>query len=117
MHNFIPKQLKFNQDNLIPAIAQQFDSKEVLMLAWMNEESILKTLATKQVHYFSRSRNKLWRKGETSGHFQKLIEFRFDCDQDCILLLIDQEGPACHTNRISCFFNSVDDDQSIIIKK
>ena len=79
--------------------------------------SILKTLATKQVHYFSRSRNKLWRKGETSGHFQKLIEFRFDCDQDCILLLIDQEGPACHTNRISCFFNSVDDDQSIIIKK
>ncbi len=114
MKNIISK-LKFNESGLIPAIVQQFDSKEVLMMAWMNEEAILKTLDTKKVHYFSRSRQKIWLKGETSGHTQKLIEFRFDCDQDCVLLLVDQTGPACHTNRQSCFYNLVKDNQIIIL--
>ena len=99
--------LKFNESGLIPAIAQQFDTREILMLAWMNADSIRATIHEKQVCYWSRSRNKLWKKGETSGHTQKLIEFRVDCDNDSILLLVDQTGPACHTNRISCFFQSL----------
>ena len=98
--------LKFTEVGLIPAIAQQFDSHEVLMLAWMNQDSINLTLRKKQVHYWSRSRNAIWRKGETSGHTQKLIELRIDCDSDSILLLVDQTGPACHTNRRTCFFKS-----------
>ena len=98
--------LKFTEVGLIPAIAQQFDSHEVLMLAWMNQDSINLTLIKIQVHYWSRSRNAIWRKGETSGHTQKLIELRIDCDSDSILLLVDQTGPACHTNRRTCFFKS-----------
>ena len=100
-------QLIFNKEGLIPAIAQQFDSGEVLMLAWMSPESIEATLKEERVVYWSRSRRKLWRKGETSGHVQTLMEFRWDCDSDTILLQVDQSGVACHTGRRNCFFNSV----------
>ena len=99
-------QLTFNNEGLIPAIAQQFDSGEVLMLAWMSPESIEATLKEERVVYWSRSRRKLWRKGETSGHVQTLMEFRWDCDNDAILLQVDQSGVACHTGRRNCFFNS-----------
>jgi len=99
--------LRYNDKGLIPAIAQQHDTGEVLMLAWMNAESIIETLRTRQVCYFSRSRNTLWRKGETSGHTQRLVDFRIDCDRDTILLLVDQKGPACHTGTRSCFFRAV----------
>ena len=99
--------LTFDSAGLIPAIAQQHDSGEVLMLAWMNAASIRETLASGRVCYWSRSRAQLWRKGETSGHVQKLVELRFDCDRDCLLLLVDQTGPACHTNRRSCFYSAV----------
>ena len=98
--------LSFDQNGLIPAIAQQHDTGEVLMMAWMNRESIAETLATGQVCYFSRSRNKLWRKGEASGQQQKLIELRLDCDGDTILLLVDQQGVACHTGRRNCFYRA-----------
>jgi phosphoribosyl-AMP cyclohydrolase len=106
--------LKYNADGLIPAIAQQHDTHEVLMMAWMNRESIEETLQTGRVCYWSRSRNKFWRKGESSGQMQVLKELRIDCDADTILLLVDQTGPACHTGRRSCFYNKVDGDQVII---
>lgn len=106
--------LKYNSDGLIPAIAQQFDTHEVLMMAWMNRTSIAETLETGRVCYWSRSRNKFWRKGESSGQMQVLKEFRFDCDADTLLLLVDQTGPACHTGRRSCFYNKVEGDQVII---
>lgn len=99
--------IQFNDDGLVPAVAQQFDSGEVLMLAWMNEEAVRRTLSTAQVHYFSRSRQSLWRKGETSGHTQELVDFRIDCDGDTLLLQIRQTGPACHTGRGNCFFTAV----------
>ena len=106
--------LKYNADGLIPAIAQQFDTHEVLMMAWMNRASIEETLETGRVCYWSRSRNRFWRKGESSGQMQVLKEFRIDCDADTILLLVDQTGPACHTGRRSCFYNKVEGDQLII---
>ena len=106
--------LKYNAEGLIPAIAQQFDTHEVLMLAWMNRASIEETLQTGRVCYWSRSRNRFWRKGESSGQMQVLKEFRYDCDADTILLLVDQTGPACHTGRRSCFYNKVEGDQVII---
>jgi phosphoribosyl-AMP cyclohydrolase len=99
--------LAFDRDGLIPAIAQQHDSGEVLMLAWMNRAAIDETLATGRVCYWSRSRRSLWRKGETSGQTQSLVEFRVDCDSDCLLLLVDQKGVACHTGRRSCFFTAI----------
>lgn len=99
--------LKFNAAGLIPAIAQQHDTGEVLMMAWMNWEAIEETLATKRVCYYSRSRQGLWRKGETSGHIQALISFAIDCDGDTILLRIAQTGAACHTGARSCFFRTV----------
>jgi len=98
--------LRFSAEGLIPAIAQQHDSGEVLMLAWMSRESLGETLRTGQVTYWSRSRQALWRKGETSGHRQRLVELRYDCDEDALLLLVDQTGPACHTNRRSCFYRA-----------
>ena len=101
--------LTFNDAGLVPAVAQQHDSGEVLMLAWMNAAAIRETLASGQVCYWSRSRGELWRKGETSGHVQRLVEFRYDCDNDAILVLVDQTGPACHTNRRNCFYNAVRD--------
>ena len=108
MAEFDIASLRFDAHGLIPAIAQSRDG-EVLMLAWMNAESLGETLATGQVTYWSRSRKALWRKGETSGHVQRLVELRLDCDRDCLLLVVDQTGPACHTNRRSCFFTAVRD--------
>jgi phosphoribosyl-AMP cyclohydrolase len=102
--------LKFNEDGLVPAIAQQHDSGEVLMMAWMNREAVEETLATGRVCYFSRSREGLWRKGETSGQQQRLVEFLFDCDGDTILLKVDQDGVACHTGRRSCFYTAARDE-------
>ena len=109
--------LKYTAEGLIPAIAQQYDTQEVLMMAWMNRSSIEETLQTGRVCYWSRSRNNYWRKGEQSGQMQVLKELRFDCDADTILLLVDQTGPACHTGRRSCFYNKVEGDQVIIDRK
>lgn len=100
-------QIKFNSDGLVPVIAQQFDTGEVLMMAWMNDQALRETVETERMCYFSRSRQCLWRKGETSGHVQKLIELRVDCDADTLLALIDQTGAACHTGNRSCFFRSL----------
>ncbi|WP_127470037.1 phosphoribosyl-AMP cyclohydrolase [Thiomicrorhabdus aquaedulcis] len=100
-------QVKFDENGLIPAIAQQFDSKEILMMAWMNAQSLAETLQTGRVCYWSRSRQNYWRKGEESGQVQLLKELRLDCDGDAILLLVDQTGPACHTGRKSCFYTTV----------
>lgn len=95
--------LRFNNDGLIPAIAQQHDTGEVLMVAWMNEAAVAETIETGRVCYFSRSRQKLWRKGESSGQQQQVIDLRTDCDADVILVKVDQTGVACHTGRRSCF--------------
>lgn len=103
--------LPYNSDGLIPAISQQYDSGEVLMMAWMNRVSLEETLNKKRVCYWSRSRQKLWRKGESSGQVQLLKEMSFDCDGDTILLKVDQTGPACHTGRRSCFYNVVNGDR------
>ena len=99
--------LKFDRDGLVAAVAQQHDTGEVLMLAWMNRDAIDATLTTGQATYFSRSRKKLWRKGETSGQTQRLVELRVDCDGDAVLVLVDQTGAACHTGTRSCFFRAV----------
>ncbi|WP_417513304.1 phosphoribosyl-AMP cyclohydrolase [Minwuia sp.] len=107
--------LDFNADGLIPAIAQQHDTGEVLMMAWMNAASVAETLETGRVCYWSRSRQQFWRKGESSGHRQHLKELRYDCDADTILLLVDQTGPACHTNRRSCFYRAVRDGETVEI--
>ena len=96
--------IAWSADGLVPAIAQQHDSGEVLMMAWMNREAVAETLATGRVCYFSRSRKALWRKGESSGQVQNLVELRVDCDGDTLLLAVDQTGVACHTGRRSCFF-------------
>jgi len=111
----LDKLLKFNADGLIPAIAQQHDTGEVLMMAWMNKDAIAETLATNRVCYWSRSRQSLWRKGESSGHVQTLVKFRLDCDGDTILVLVDQKGVACHTGRHDCFFYEVNDGKVDII--
>lgn len=99
--------LAFDADGLIPAIAQQHDTGEVLMVAWMNPEALAETVATGRVCYWSRSRRSLWRKGETSGQVQRLVELRVDCDGDVLLLQVDQTGVACHTGRRSCFFRAL----------
>lgn len=108
-------ELRFNGAGLLPAIAQQFDTGEVLMLAWMNREAIEETLASGQVCYWSRSRNRLWRKGESSGHTQRLRELRVDCDGDTLLLLVDQIGAACHTGRPNCFYNALRGERLTVI--
>ncbi len=100
-------EIDFNAEGLIPAIAQQHDTGEVLMLAWMNRDAVTETLGTGDVHYFSRSRGELWRKGQSSGQTQKLVELRLDCDGDTLLLLVDQKGVACHTGRRNCFFRAL----------
>ncbi len=102
-------ELAFNADGLVPAIAQQHDTGEVLMMAWMNKDSVAETLRTGRVCYWSRSRAKLWRKGESSGQIQVLKELRWDCDADTLLLQVDQSGVACHTGRRNCFFKAVRD--------
>lgn len=104
---FAPDTLRYNDAGLIPAIAQDAESGEVLMMAWMNAEAVAKTLATGRVTYWSRSRQAFWVKGESSGHLQELIDFRVDCDRDCLLVMVRQTGPACHTNRRSCFYTAV----------
>ena len=97
----------FNGDGLIPTIAQQEGSGEVLMMAWMDADAVRETMATGEVCYWSRSRGRLWRKGETSGQTQKLVEMRLDCDGDTLLLVVDQKGVACHTGRRNCFFRAL----------
>ncbi|MDE2165003.1 MAG: phosphoribosyl-AMP cyclohydrolase [Alphaproteobacteria bacterium] len=109
--------LRFGGDGLIPAMAQQHDSGEVLMLAWMNREAVTETLKTGRVCYWSRSRKQLWRKGESSGHIQRLVELRVDCDGDALLLLVDQNGVACHTGTRSCFFRAAHDGTLVEIQK
>lgn len=113
---FDPATLTFDANGLIPAIAQDHQTGEVLMMAWMNAESLARTLATGQVTYWSRSRQSFWAKGESSGHVQKLIEMRVDCDRDCLLMLVDQQGPACHTNRRSCFYTALRDGKEVVIQ-
>ena len=107
--------ITFNAEGLVAAIAQQYDTGEVLMMAWMNRDAVAETLGTGRVCYWSRSRGKLWRKGETSGQVQVLKDFRWDCDADTVLVQVDQEGVACHTGRRSCFFNAVREGRPAVI--
>ena len=107
MMTFNPATLVFNESGLIPVIAQSEATGEVLMMAWMNEEAVQRTIDTRKVTYWSRSRQSFWVKGEISGNVQQLIDLRMDCDKDCLLALVKQTGPACHTNRRSCFYTSV----------
>ncbi len=110
-----PDSLKWTTDGLIPAIAQDAATGEVLMMAWMTAETLAETLATGRVTYWSRSRQAFWRKGETSGHVQTLIDMRVDCDRDCLLMQVDQIGPACHTNRRSCFYTAITEEGEVIL--
>ncbi|MDV7145104.1 phosphoribosyl-AMP cyclohydrolase [Tropicimonas sp. TH_r6] len=112
---FDPQSLRFDAQGLIPAIAQDPETGEVLMMAWMNEEAVRRTLETGKVTYWSRSRKSFWVKGESSGHTQKLIDLRVDCDRDCLLVMVEQIGPACHTNRRSCFFTAIRNDAEVIL--
>ena len=109
MADFDPAGLTYDEKGLIPAIAQDAASGEVLMMAWMNAEALARTLETGRVTYWSRSRQAFWVKGESSGHVQELVDLRVDCDRDCLLLQVRQTGPACHTNRRSCFYTAVRD--------
>ena len=115
---FSVDELSYDKNGLIPAIAQDWLDGTVLMLAWMNKESLKKTIETNEVHYWSRSRSELWRKGATSGNTQTLKEIRYDCDNDSIILLIEQKGSgACHTGEISCFFNKINKNLDNLIEK
>ena len=115
MNDFDPSTLRYNDAGLLPVIAQDERTLEVLMLAWMNKEAIERTLETGKVTYWSRSRSEFWIKGKTSGNTQDLIEFRFDCDRDALLVIVRQKGAACHTQRKSCFFTSVVDGSELEI--
>lgn len=106
---FDPATLRYDANGLIPVIAQDHRSLEVLMLAWMNADALARTLDTGRVTYWSRSRQAFWIKGESSGHVQRLVDLRVDCDRDALVVLVDQTGPACHTNRRSCFYTAVRD--------
>ncbi|WP_408592473.1 phosphoribosyl-AMP cyclohydrolase [Paracoccus marcusii] len=112
---FDPLSLKYDAAGLIPAIAQDAASGEVLMMAWMNADAVARTLETGRVTYWSRSRSSFWIKGESSGHVQALVEMRVDCDRDCLLVLVDQTGPACHTNRLSCFYTGIRDGAEVVL--
>ncbi|MFP3382854.1 phosphoribosyl-AMP cyclohydrolase [Tritonibacter sp. SIMBA_163] len=112
---FSPETLTFNEAGLLPCIAQDVESGEILMMAWMNAESVAKTLETGRVTYWSRSRQSFWIKGESSGNVQELVELRVDCDRDALLALVRQTGPACHTNRRSCFYTAVRDGDEVEI--
>ena len=105
----------FDADGLVPAVVQQHDTGEVLMLAWMNRQAVEQTLTQGQAHYFSRSRNSQWRKGETSGHTQRVVEIRLDCDADALLLRCDPVGPTCHTNETSCLYRKVEPNGSLTL--
>ena len=107
--------LTYDAAGLIPAIAQDHVTGQVLMLAWMNAASLAKTLETGRVTYWSRSRAAFWEKGATSGHVQRLVDLRIDCDRDCLLLLVEQTGPACHTNRRSCFFTALREGEEAVL--
>ena len=106
---FDPSSLVFNEAGLIPVIAQDHVTGDVLMMAWMNAQAEARTLETRRVTYWSRSRQSFWIKGESSGHVQELVDFRLDCDRDCLLVRVNQTGPACHTNRRTCFYTAVRD--------
>jgi phosphoribosyl-AMP cyclohydrolase len=108
---FDPASLRYDAAGLIPVIAQDVGDGAVLMMAWMNAEAVARTLETGRVTYWSRSRAAFWIKGETSGHVQELVDLRVDCDRDCLLAVVRQTGPACHTNRRSCFYTSVTGDE------
>ncbi|UWQ09294.1 phosphoribosyl-AMP cyclohydrolase [Aliiroseovarius crassostreae] len=110
---FDAKALKYDERGLVPAIAQDAVSGDVLMMAWMNQEAVERTLESGKVTYWSRSRQAFWVKGESSGHVQELVDFRFDCDKDCLLVMVRQTGPACHTNRRSCFYTAVREGQQV----
>ena len=105
--------LVYNAQGLIPAIAQDEGTGEVLMMAWMNAEAVAQTLATGRVTYWSRSRQAFWIKGDTSGHVQELVELRVDCDRDCLLAVVRQTGPACHTGRRNCFYTAIRDGEEV----
>ena len=105
--NNLMENLKFNSQGLIPTIIQQFDTNEVLMLAWMNKESLKETIKTKKTCFWSRSKKKLWRKGETSGNIQIVKEIKIDCDKDTVIVFVDAKGPACHTGKNTCFFENI----------
>ncbi|AUQ70317.1 phosphoribosyl-AMP cyclohydrolase [Phaeobacter inhibens] len=111
--SFDPLSLKYNEAGLIPCIAQEEDSGEVLMMAWMNADAVMKTLESGRVTYWSRSRQEFWVKGESSGHVQALVDLRVDCDRDCLLAVVRQSGPACHTNRRSCFYTAIRDGEEV----
>jgi phosphoribosyl-AMP cyclohydrolase len=110
---FDPSTLRYNDQGLVPAIAQDEETGDVLMMAWMNAEAVARTLATGQVTYWSRSRAAFWIKGQTSGHTQTLVDLRVDCDRDALLLVVRQVGPACHTHRRSCFYTAVRDHDEV----
>lgn len=110
---FDPATLHFNAAGLIPAIAQDAASGEVLMMAWMNAEAVQRTLESGQVTYWSRSRQEFWVKGATSGHTQALVDFHVDCDRDCLLVTVNQVGAACHTGRRTCFYTAVRDGEEV----
>lgn len=111
--SFDPGSLNYDARGLLPVIAQDAESHEVLMLAWMNAEAVDRTLQTGRVTYWSRSRQAFWVKGETSGNVQDLVEMRIDCDRDCLLVLVRQTGPACHTGRRSCFYTALREDREV----
>ena len=111
--NKLIKEIKFNDLGLVPVVVQQFDTGEVLMMAWMNLEAVEKTIISKKAYYWSRSRNKLWLKGETSGNYQAVHECRIDCDGDTLLLVVDQYRDACHKGYKSCFYRSISEDGEI----
>ena len=115
--SFDPASLIYNDAGLIPAIAQDAASGEVLMMAWMNAEAVARTLESGQVTYWSRSRQEFWVKGATSGNTQMLVDFRVDCDRDCLLIEVRQEGPACHTGRRTCFYTAVRNGEEIEVVK
>ena len=109
--------LRFDDSGLLPVVAQDASTGEVLMLAYANRAALEATAESGRAHYWSRSRGELWRKGATSGHVQRLVELRVDCDRDCLLLVVEQTGPACHTNRPSCFFTAVREGEEIVLSE
>ena len=110
--DFLPQ---WDENGLIPVITQDIQDKEIKMLAWMNKEALSLTLETGYVHYWARSRQQIWKKGESSGHTQKAVEIRIDCDQDCLLIMIEQQGAACHTNRPTCFYRKLLDENKLTL--
>ena len=115
--SFDPASLSYNAAGLIPAIAQDETTGEILMMAWMNQDAVRRTLDSERVTYWSRSRQAFWVKGESSGNTQTLVDFRIDCDRDCLLVVVRQIGPACHTNRRSCFYTAVRDTKEVELLK